>query len=71
MKAMVKNENILSTLWGIETIMLLNLKKLLITPNLNNFSEIIIDLEIKDESLNEILSILEDENWNNISSNKY
>ena len=71
MKAMVKNENILSTLWGIETIMLSNMKKLLITPNLNNFSEIIIDLEIKDESLNEILSILEDENWNNISSNKY
>jgi hypothetical protein len=70
MKAIVTNENILPTLWGIETIMLSNMKKLLITRNLTNFSEIIIDLEIKNESLNKILGILEDENWNNITYNK-
>ena len=66
MKAIVKNENILPTLWGIETMMLLNMKKLFINRYSSNFSEIIIDLEIKSELVNEILNILEDENWNNI-----
>ena len=66
MKAIVKNENILPTLWGIETMMLSNMKKLFINRYSTNFSEIIIDLEIKNELLNEILNILEDENWNNI-----
>ena len=70
MKAIVKNENILSTLMALETIISSNMKKLLINRNITNFSEIIIDLEIKNESLDEILNSLEEENWKNISYNK-
>ena len=70
MKAIVKNENILPTLWGIETLMLSNMKKLFINRYSTNFSETIIDLEIKNESVDEILSILEDENWNNMKKTK-
>ena len=67
MKAIIKNENILPTLLGIESIISSNMKKLLINRNKTNFSEIIIDLEIKNESLDEILNSLEYENWKNIN----
>ncbi len=43
------------------------MKKIIINRNINNFSEIIIDLEIKKESLEEILNTLEHENWKNVT----
>ena len=67
MKAIIENENILPTLLGIEPIISSNMKKLLINRYKDNFSEIIIDLEINNESLDEILNSLEYENWKNIN----
>ena len=70
MKGIIENEKIMSTLNGLGPVISSNVKKLLINCYMENYSEIMINLEVKDGSVEELLNFLEGENWNNITNNK-
>ena len=70
MKGIIENEKIMSTLNGLGPVISSNVKKLLINCYMENYSEIMIDLEVKDGSVEELLSFLEGENWSNVHYNK-
>ncbi|SCG85432.1 hypothetical protein [Methanobacterium congolense] len=70
MKGIIENEKIMSTLNELGPVISSNVKKLLINCYMENYSEIMIDLEVKDGSVEELLSFLEGENWSNVNYNK-
>lgn len=70
MKGIIENEKIMSTLNDLEPVISSNVKKLFINCYIENYSEIMIDLEVKDGSIKELLSFLERENWSNVNYNK-
>ncbi len=70
LKGIIENEKIMSTLSGLGTIISSNVKKLLINSYMENYSEIMLDLEINDGSIDEVLNLLEKENWKNFAYNK-
>ncbi|KAF5062763.1 hypothetical protein DSECCO2_301500 [anaerobic digester metagenome] len=70
MKGIIENEKIMSTLNDLGPVISSNVKKLLINCYMEKYSEIMIDLEVKDGSVEELLNFLEGENWTNVNYNK-
>lgn len=68
MKGLIKNEDILITLESIKTLFQSNINKLLINNYKENYSELMIDLHTKNEELEQILNLLQRENWIKINN---
>ncbi len=64
LKGLVRKEDIFSTIQGIQSI-ILDQNKILISKFNDNLSDIMMELEIKNESLESVLNLLEDAEWEN------
>ena len=65
MNAIVKNNEILSLVHGLDSFLQSNLNKFLIFKCRDNYSEVMIDLEIDKEDREQALDQLKEEKWTN------
>ena len=69
LKGVIKNDRLIKTLNGLETLINSHTNKIFVNQYDKNYLEVLIDLDIKKESMDETLNLLQEEKWINKTNN--
>lgn len=69
-KGIIENVSLIDTLNSLKGLIESNTNKIFVNQHLNNYFELIVDLNLKKESVDEALILLRDQNWVDITNNR-
>ena len=70
LKGIIKNDNLIQTFNDLEALLNSNTNKILVNQYIENYLEVLIDLNVKNESIDEAINLLQEENWVDKTNNR-